>query len=69
MGKIKLSSGDKTRLKDALEINEEMQALLIPLLIAVEKEASSDTRSMLRAVLRLLTCQYPELNELNNAFE
>ncbi|MDE9589964.1 hypothetical protein [Xenorhabdus bovienii] len=69
MGKIKLSIGDKTRLKDALKINEEMQALLIPLLITVEKEASSDTHAMLRAVSRLLTCQYPELNELNDTFE
>ncbi|MEX0447202.1 hypothetical protein [Xenorhabdus sp. SGI246] len=67
--KTKLSLGDKHHLRNALRINEEIQALLIPLLSAVENEASNDTYLMLRVVERLSVYQFGDLTELNENFE
>ncbi|WP_340622438.1 hypothetical protein [Xenorhabdus siamensis] len=67
--KIKLSIGDKHNLQNALRINEEIQALLMPLLPAVENEARNDTYLMLRAVERLSVYQFEALTELNESFE
>ncbi|MBD2784163.1 hypothetical protein ID858_14060 [Xenorhabdus sp. DI] len=64
-----ISVGDKHYLKNVTEINEEMQAILVPLLTAVENEADADTHAMLRAVYRLSTAQYKDLAELNSRFE
>ncbi|MDC9596492.1 hypothetical protein [Xenorhabdus anantnagensis] len=69
MKKNKLSVGGKSCLQNALEINEEMQTLLIPLLKKVENEVGVDTHSMLRTVLRLSICQNRDLDELNNDSE
>ncbi|MBD2816023.1 hypothetical protein ID850_14935 [Xenorhabdus sp. Flor] len=69
MGKIKLSFDNKISLQTSLKINEEIQALLMPLLAAVENEAEPDTYAMLRAVQRLSVCQFSELLELNNNIE
>ncbi|WP_047685726.1 MULTISPECIES: hypothetical protein [Xenorhabdus] len=67
--KTKVPAGDKLRSQNALRINEEIQALLMPLLTAVENEASNDTYLMLRAVERLSVCQFDDLTELNESFE
>ncbi|PHM45601.1 hypothetical protein [Xenorhabdus miraniensis] len=69
MSKIKISVGDKSYLQNALEINEEIQALLGPLLKLIEEEADTDTHLKLRAVHRLSMCQYHDLNTLNNNFK
>ncbi|PHM68320.1 hypothetical protein [Xenorhabdus kozodoii] len=57
--------GGKSYLQNILEVNEEMQAILVPLLTAVENEANSDTHVMLRAVRRLSMDQYEDINELD----
>ncbi|MBD1227702.1 hypothetical protein [Xenorhabdus griffiniae] len=57
--------GAKSYLQSALEINEEMQAVLLPLLKTVENEASDDTHAMLRAVRTLSMNQYRDINELD----
>ncbi|PHM68143.1 hypothetical protein [Xenorhabdus kozodoii] len=69
MKKNKLSIGGKFHLQNALEINEEMQTLLIPLLKKVESDVGIDAYSMLRTVLRLSICQNRDLDELNNYSE
>ncbi|WFQ81311.1 hypothetical protein PXH59_09855 [Xenorhabdus sp. SF857] len=57
--------GAKSYLQSALELNEEMQAVLLPLLKVVENEASADTHAMLRAVRTLSMNQYRDINELD----
>ncbi|MGL5953201.1 MAG: hypothetical protein ACRCZ3_08780 [Providencia rustigianii] len=52
------------KLKEVERINEELQALLIPLLTAVENEVNTDTHFMLRAVNRLICAQQKEINRL-----
>ncbi|WP_099116193.1 hypothetical protein [Xenorhabdus ishibashii] len=67
--KTKISVGDKSYLENALEINEEMQALLAPLLKLAEEDIDTDVYLKLRAAHRLSMCQYRDLNALNNNFE
>lgn len=57
MKTIKLNVGHLSTLEEVEHINEELQALLIPLLTAVENEAETDTHFMLRAVNRLVCAQ------------
>ncbi|WP_340619139.1 hypothetical protein, partial [Xenorhabdus entomophaga] len=57
--------GGKSYLRNALEVNEEIQAILIPLLKTVENEASTDTHAMLRAVRTLSMMQYRDINKLD----
>ncbi|BET98132.1 hypothetical protein [Xenorhabdus taiwanensis] len=66
--KTKISVGDKSYLENALEINEEMQALLAPLLKLSEEDIDTDVYLKLRATHRLSMCQYRDLNALNNNF-
>ncbi|WP_167336748.1 hypothetical protein [Xenorhabdus khoisanae] len=61
--------GGKSYLQSILEINEEMQAILVPLLTAVENEADADTHATLRAVRRLSTDQYQDINELDSILD
>ncbi|MEQ1962061.1 hypothetical protein ABLB69_02570, partial [Xenorhabdus khoisanae] len=61
--------GGKSYLQSILEINEEMQAILVPLLTAVENEADADTHATLRAVRRLSTNQYQDINELDSILD
>lgn len=56
-------------LDDTLEINEELQALLTPLLTAVENEADTDTHLMLRAVQRIVFVQLDKLARLDAVFK
>ncbi|MGX4746107.1 hypothetical protein [Providencia rettgeri] len=51
MKTIKLKVGHLSTLEEVEHINEELQALLIPLLTAVENEADTDTHFLLRAVI------------------
>lgn len=64
MKTIKLKVGHLSTLEDIEHINEELQALLIPLLTAVENEAETDTHIMLRAVNRLVHAQGREITNL-----
>lgn len=61
---IKLNTGDIVRFESALNINEEISALLIPVLTAVENEAETDTHLMLREIQRIANEQYFTLREL-----
>lgn len=61
---IKLNTGDIVRFESALNINEEISALLIPVLTAVENEAETDTHLMLRAIRRIVNEQYLALRDL-----
>ncbi|MEY0867423.1 hypothetical protein AB7203_08725 [Providencia alcalifaciens] len=54
MKTVKLKVGHLSTLEEVEHINEELQALLIPLLTAVENEADTDTHFLLRAVNRLV---------------
>lgn len=56
-------------LDEALKINEELQALLSPLLTAVENEADTDTHLMLRALRRIVLDQLDELTRLGAIFK
>ncbi|MDC9612339.1 hypothetical protein PSI19_00240 [Xenorhabdus khoisanae] len=69
MEKTKISVGNKYYLKNALEINEEMQNLLSPLLNLIEKEMDTDTYLKLRTVHRLSMRLNTDLDTLNNNFE
>ncbi|MEQ2027976.1 hypothetical protein ABLB84_20045 [Xenorhabdus szentirmaii] len=60
---------NKPALQNALELNEEILALVIPLLTAVENEGDPNTYAMLRTVRRLSTTQNHELTKLINNFE
>lgn len=64
MKTLKLKAGHLSTLEDIEHINEELQALLIPLLTAVENEAETDTHFMLRAVNRLVRAQEKEITRL-----
>lgn len=64
MKTIKLNVGHLSTLEEAKHINEELQALLIPLLTAVENEADTDTHFLLRAVNRLAYAQEKEITRL-----
>lgn len=64
MKTIKLNTGDIARFESALNINEEISALLIPVLTAVENEAEADTHFMLRAIHRIVNEQYLALRDL-----
>lgn len=64
MKTIKLNAGHLSTLENVDHINEEIQALLIPLLTAVENEAETDTHFMLRAVNRLICAQSTEITRL-----
>ncbi|WP_369503237.1 hypothetical protein [Proteus mirabilis] len=61
---IKLNTADIVRFESALNINEEISALLIPVLTAVENEAETDTHLMLRAIHRIVNEQYLALRDL-----
>lgn len=63
------SVGDKQRLNEIIETNEEMQAIIIPVLTAVENEADTDTFLLVRAIQRILLAQGVELNELKINFK
>ncbi|HEM8304122.1 TPA: hypothetical protein U2M51_000303 [Providencia rettgeri] len=64
MKTIKLKVGHLSTLEEVEHINEELQALLIPLLTAVENEADTDTHFLLRAVNRLVHAQGKEITRL-----
>ncbi|CDH07973.1 conserved hypothetical protein [Xenorhabdus bovienii str. oregonense] len=60
---------NKSYLQNALELNEEILALVIPLLTTVENKVDPNTHAMLRTVRRLSTTQNYELTKLSNNFE
>lgn len=64
MKTIKLNLGDISNLKSALDISEEICALLIPVLTVVENEAETDTHLMVRAIHRIANEQYLALRDL-----
>lgn len=64
MKTIKLSEGDMVRFRSALHISEEIIALLLPVLAAVENEAEPDTCLMVRAIKRIAAEQYEKLRVL-----
>lgn len=64
MKTIKLKVGHLSTLEEVEHINEELRALLIPLLTAVENEADTDTHFLLRAVNRLVHAQGKEITRL-----
>ncbi|RNW11258.1 hypothetical protein B9086_012145 [Morganella morganii subsp. morganii] len=64
MKTIKLSEGDMVRFRSALHISEEIIALLLPVLTAVENEAEPDTHLMVRAIKRIAVEQYEKLRGL-----
>lgn len=64
MKTIKLKVGHLSTLEEVEHINEELQALLIPLLTAVENKADTDTHFLLRAVNRLVHAQGKEITRL-----
>ncbi|KGP43402.1 hypothetical protein [Morganella morganii] len=64
MKTIKLSEGDMVRFQSALHISEEIIALLLPVLSAVENEAEPDIHLMVRAIKRIAAEQYEKLRVL-----
>ncbi|HDU8689477.1 TPA: hypothetical protein RG737_002273 [Morganella morganii subsp. morganii] len=64
MKTIKLSEGDMVRFRSALHISEEIIALLLPVLTAVENEAEPDIHLMVRAIKRIAAEQYEKLRVL-----
>lgn len=64
MKTIKLRDVDVMRFESALHISEEIIALLLPVLTAVENEAEPDTHLMVRAIKRITVDQYEKLREL-----
>lgn len=64
MKTINLNAGDVCRFESVLHISEEITALLIPVLAAVESEAETDTHLKLRAIKRIADEQYFALREL-----
>ncbi|HCM64756.1 MAG TPA: hypothetical protein DIT05_19780 [Morganella sp. (in: Bacteria)] len=69
MAKYNPLPAHRQHLDDALEINEELQALLTPLLTAVENEADTDTHLILRAVQRIVFVQLDKLTRLDAVFK
>lgn len=64
MKTIKLSEGDMMRFESVLHVSEEIIALLLPVLTAVENEADPDTHLMVRAIKRITVDQYEKLRML-----
>ncbi|HDF2343283.1 TPA: hypothetical protein PC598_002886 [Morganella morganii] len=64
MKTIKLSEGDMVRFRSALHISEEIIALLLPVLTAVENEAEPDTHLMVRVIKRIAVEQHGKLRGL-----
>ncbi|EPF5871932.1 hypothetical protein Q4R55_12145 [Morganella morganii subsp. sibonii] len=69
MAKYSVLPAHRQYIDDALKINEELQALLAPLLTAVENEADTDTHLMLRAVQRITLVQLDKLTRLDAVFK
>jgi hypothetical protein len=69
MAKYSILPAHRQYIDDALKINEELQALLSPLLTAVENEADTDTYLMLRAVQRITLVQLDKLTRLDTVFK
>lgn len=69
MKTIKLKVGHLSTLEEVEHINKELQALLIPLLTAVENEADTDTHFLLRAVNRLVHAQGKEITRLTEVMK
>lgn len=69
MKTIKLKVGHLSTLEEVEHINEELQALLIPLLTAVENEADTDTHFLLRAVNCLVHAQGKEITRLTEVMK
>ena len=53
MKTIKLSEGDMARFESALHVSEEIIALLLPVLTAVENEAEPDTHLMVLSLIHI----------------
>ncbi|HAT1525741.1 TPA: hypothetical protein I8W52_000875 [Morganella morganii] len=64
MKTIKLSEGDMARFESAMHASEEIIALLLPVLTAVENEAEPDTHLMVRAIKRIAVEQHEKLRVL-----
>ncbi|HDF2363965.1 TPA: hypothetical protein PC505_000978 [Morganella morganii] len=64
MKTIKLSEGDMARFESAMHASEEIIALLLPVLTAVENEAEPDTHLMVRAIKRIAVEQHGKLRGL-----
>ncbi|HEM8291646.1 TPA: hypothetical protein ACGBIO_000775 [Providencia rettgeri] len=69
MKTVKLNAGELSAFKSVMEINHEIQAILLPLLTAVENEAETDTHFMLRAVNRLVCAQGNEITRLEEVMK
>lgn len=69
MAKYSVLPAHRQYIDESLEINEELQALLTPLLTAVENEADTDTHLMLRAVQRIVFVQLDKLTRLDAVFK
>ncbi len=69
MTTINLKAGDIARMESALHISEEITALLLPVLTAVENEAETDTHLMLRAIHRIANEQWLTLRELSEVMK
>ncbi|MFW0853522.1 hypothetical protein ACNYC7_15640 [Morganella morganii] len=69
MAKYNLLPAHRQHLDDALKINEELQALLTPLLTVVENEADTDTYLLLRTVQRIIFDQLDDLTRLDTVIE
>ncbi|HHQ6610066.1 TPA: hypothetical protein ACSTL2_000393 [Morganella morganii] len=64
MKTIKLSEGDMARFESAMHASEEIIALLLPVLTAVENEAEPDTHLMVRAIKRIAVERHEKLRVL-----
>ncbi|MEY1090518.1 hypothetical protein AB7160_16920 [Morganella morganii] len=69
MAKYSVLPAHRQYIDDALKINEELQALLTPLLTAVENEADTDTYLLLRTVQRIIFAQLDNLTRLDTVIE
>nr|ELR5058197.1 hypothetical protein [Providencia rettgeri]ELR5087637.1 hypothetical protein [Providencia rettgeri] len=66
---MEVTVGHLSTFEEIGHINEELQALLIPLLTAVENEADTDTHFLLRAVNRLVHAQGKEITRLTEVMK
>ncbi|OBU10773.1 hypothetical protein [Morganella psychrotolerans] len=69
MKTIKLEAGHLYSFSDVKNINEEVQAILLPLITAVENEAESDTYFMVKAIRRLMNNQFDTLSRLEEVIK
>lgn len=69
MKTVKLNAGELSAFKSVMDINHEIQAILLPLLTAVENEAETDTHFMLRAVNRLVCAEGNEITRLEEVMK